>query len=309
MSSKVFSHFAAASIGLAAILLTPNAQAQDEEPVDIEVGSTRIGGPGTAKQRRDDAAWDAAAEEEAQPMTEETLPPKGDKKRMPGLHKLARQYFGGKMWKDACDKYDQIVEEGGDEALDADPKLNPDAKKNAARSFYECAQIAFFGAEYDKVEKLLKKSEKYAPSDHRHAGLRHKINRENYRRSMANGDVAGAMTTFRQYQQEDKDEDERIWMGEELAKLAWAAYQSKDKIAMKDYIRYADEVAPMNTELRNLKKKIEGEEAVLSNILIWGGAAIAFVILATQLSKWRARAKVKAASGNAFDADGLDGEA
>lgn len=290
----------------AALVMTAGAteaRAQDDEPVDIDVGSSRIGGPGTSRERARDAAWNAAVEEEEMPMTEETLPPKGNKKRLPGLHKLAKQYLGGKMWKDVCDKYDQIVEENGDEGLD----LNPEGRKIANKAYLECAQIASFASEWDKTEKLLRRSEKYGPSDHRHAGIRLKMTREAYRRAMSNGDIATAMAEYRKFQSAQPNEDERIWMGEELAKLAWAAYQSKDKTSMKDYMRYADEVAPMNTELRKLKSKIEGEEAVLGNILVWGGAALGLVILGTQLSKWRARAKVRAAAGGAFS-DGMDEE-
>jgi hypothetical protein len=281
------------------LLALPNiASAQDDALQDIEVGSKRIGGPGTSNERKADAAWNAAVEEEETPMTEETLPPKGDKKRLPALHKLARQYFGGRMWKESCEKFDQIVEEGGgNQALD----LVPEAKKNAARSYFECGQLAFNTAELDHVERWLKKSEQLGPSEERHRLLRRKVLRESYRKLMSNGDVVSALTTFKQYQGGSPDEDERIWMGEQLAKLAWASYQSKDKVSMRDYIRYGDEVAPMNTELRKLKDKLASEEGVIPNVLMFGGAAIALVIGATQLSKWRARAKVRKLAGSDFD--------
>src|SRR5574339_410520 len=92
----------------AALLLPCAAQAQDDEEgsVDIgDVGSSRIGGPGlTAAEKK----WNSDDEEEEEALTEETLPPVGHKKRIPGLHQLAKQYAGGQMWKDACEKYDQI---------------------------------------------------------------------------------------------------------------------------------------------------------------------------------------------------------
>jgi hypothetical protein len=277
------------------------ARAQEDTPVDIEVGTKRVGGPGTAQQRKSDAAWDKALVEEDTPMTEETLPPKGDKKRMPGLHKLAQQYFGGRMWKDACDKYDQILDEGGDEAL----ALKPDAKVNAGRSFYECAQIAFFSADYDKAERLLKKSEKYQTNAARNQMLRHKMLREQYRKLMGNHDVNGAIAVFKQYQALQPNEDERIWLGEEIAKLAWASYEAKDKVAVQDYIAKGDDIAPMNSELRKLKAKIAGEGSVLTNVLMYGALAVLAVVAGTQFSKWRARQKVKAATGDSpFDTDG-----
>jgi hypothetical protein len=290
------------SVAVAIILiggLPKLARAQNEDPVDIEVGTKRVGGPGTEKQRKADDAWDKALLEEDTPMTEETLPPKGDKKRMPGLHKLAQQYFGGGMWKDACDKYDQIIDEGGDEAL----ALKPEAKTNAGRAYYECAQIAFRGADYEKTERILKKSEKYQANAARNQALRHKVKREKFRRLMGNGDVNGAIAIFKEFQAEQPSEDERIWMGEEIAKRAWEAYEAKDKIGTQDLIAKGEDIAPMNTELRKLKDKIKGEGSVLMNVLTYGVLAILVVVLGTQLSKWRGRQKVRRAGGSPFDVD------
>jgi hypothetical protein len=277
------------------------AWAQNDDPVDIDVGTKRIGGPGTAHQRKSDDAWDKALLEEDTPMTEETLPPKGDKKRMPGLHKLAQQYFGGRMWKDACEKYDQILDEGGDEAL----ALKPDAKVNAGRSFFECAQQAVFASDYDKAERLLKKSEKYQPNEARDTALRLKMKKEQYRKLMSNGDVNGAIAMFKQCQAVQPNEDERIWMGEEIAKKAWEAYNAKDKIATQDYLAKGDDIAPMNTSLRKLKDKISGESGALMNVLMYGGLALVLVILGSQFSKWRSRRRVlKAAGGSSpFETD------
>lgn len=275
------------------LIFAAEARAQDDEPIDIEVGSARIGGPGTQEQRKSDAAWNAAVEEENAPMTEETLPPPGHKKRIWALHKMARQYFGGRMWKDSCEKFDQIIDEGGDAGLESEPE----GKKNAARSFYECANIAFFSSEYDKTEKLLKKSEKYGASDHRHQGLRRKMSRENYRKLMANGDWQGSVEMFKKYQAEETDEDERIWMGEQLATLSWAAYSAKDKVGLKTLLTTTGEIAPMNTEYRKLKEKIEGEDSVLMNVVVAGAAALLLVIGWTQFSKWRAKARVKSLDG------------
>jgi hypothetical protein len=290
----------------AALLLVPAstlAQDDGEKPLDIDVGSKRVGGPGTQAQRKADAAYDAAAEEEATPMTEESLPKPGDKKRLPALHKLARQYYGGRMWKDACEKYEMIVSEGGEEAL----TLTPEGKGNAARSFYECGVIAFNSGDYDKVESWLKKGEREGGSTSKGQLIRHKMLKEQYRRAMANGDVNNAIGMFKKYQAEQTNEDERIWMGEELAKFAWNAYQAKDKMAMDDYIKKAEDIAPMNTELRKLKSKISGEEGVLGNLIMYGGLAVVLVVVGTQLSKWRAKQKVRRASGSGFE-DQLEDE-
>jgi hypothetical protein len=287
-------------LAMLAAPLSARAQDDGDKPLDIgEVGTKRVGGPGTQSQRKAEAAEDAAYEEEATPMTEETLPKPGDKKRLPALHKLARQYFGGKMWKDSCEKYEMIISEGGEEAL----ALTPEGKSNAARSFYECGVIAFNGSDYDKAESWLKKSEKEVPNPARNGLIRHKILKEQFRRAMANGDTNNAIAMFKKYQAEQPSEDERIWMGEEIAKRAWEAYQAKDKIAMQDYIQKGDDIAPMNTELRKLKSKLSGEEGVVTNLITYGGLAVLLVVAGTQLSKWRARQKVKRASGGAFADD------
>lgn len=296
MTSRALSLFTVALLSLA-----PRAASAQDEPVDIEVGSERIGGPGTRQQQARDAAWNAAVEEEEAPMTEETLPPPGHKKRIPALHKLARQYFGGRMWKESCEKYDQIVAEGQEAALEAAPS----GKSNAARSFLECAQIAQQMGDGDGVERWLKKSEKLAPPDHRHAAIRRKVMREEYRKILANGDTTGAIAAFKRYQAQQPDEDERIWLGEELAKLSWNAYNTGDKVTMKELIHQTEEIAPMNTELRQLKSKLDGEASVLRNVLIFGAAAVALVLLGTQWSRWRSRARLKGVEHNPFE-DSLD---
>ena len=59
------------------------------------------------------------------------------------------------------------------------------------------------------------------------------------------------------------DEDERIWMGTQIAALADKAYKEKDKIALDRYIQHGDRIAPKNPKLRKLKETIHTEETIV----------------------------------------------
>jgi len=277
------------SIAVSLLILIPSVALADDPPLaDIEVGSRRIGGPGlTDKEQKITAAENADYEDDSA-LTEETLPPKGNKKRLPGLHKIAGRYFRGQMWREACDRYDQILDEEGEPGLDTDPN----ARKQAARSFLECGETAFQGGKFDKAEQLLKKSERFGPTDYRHAAVRRQIKRDTYRGEMQKGNVEKAIVAFRAYQSEKADEDERIWLGGELSKIAWAAYQAKDEVALKRAIADAEGIAPQNTDLRRLKDKLEAEGAVVGNIVKTVVGGVLLVGLASAFAGWRARAKV-----------------
>lgn len=266
--------------------------ARAQSSPDIEIGTTRIGGPGTQRQQAAQAAVEAE-----EYLTEDNLPPKESKKRIPSLHTLGARYVGSKQWIDACEKYDSIVDEGGAEALESDPRGKP----NAFIAYLQCAKIAQGGGDFDKAERLLKRSETYGASDHRHAGIREKMLREGYRKKLSNGDVNGALELYRQAQAKQMDEDERIWMGDELAKRAWAAYNNKEQMALKDLMAKAEEIAPLNTDYRRLKEKIEFEGSVGSQIGMMAGGILALVGAWTLLSRWREKAKVARAAGSAFE--------
>ncbi|MFO0726836.1 MAG: hypothetical protein U1E65_23830 [Myxococcota bacterium] len=264
------------------------AQAGGGDPgvQDIQVGSSRIGGPGLTPQER---AANADSGEDEEVLTEENLPPKGNKKRLPALHKIAARYVRGSMWREACERYDQIVEEEGPTGMDAPP----DAKGYAARAYLECANSEAAGRKFDKMELYLKKSETYGGSDYRHAAMRRKVKRETYKEEMAKGNTEKALVAFRAYQQEKADEDERIWMGAELTKIAWAAYNAKDEVNLKRAIADADSVAPMNSDLRRLKEKLEDEGSILKQIFSVAAVAVVIAFLATRFFAWRARARVE----------------
>jgi hypothetical protein len=275
-------------------LATP-ALAQDEpSSPSISVGSSRIGGPGTSEEQRQ-AAAESYAEEET--FSEDTLPPKDSKKRMPALHVLARQYHGGKMWKEACGKFDTILDEGGEAALDTDPE----GRTRAAQSYYGCAKDAVMSGDHDKANALLAKSERFAPTTAKHAALREKMLRDQYKKKVADGDLGGAVALFEKAQAMRADEDERIWMGEELAKAAWAAFQSKQKVELDVLLAKLEQVAPMNTEYRRLKDKIAANESTFANAFGLGAIAVLVVLAATALSRWRAQARVRRAAGHGFE--------
>jgi hypothetical protein len=285
---------------LVAVALGSPAIAQDEEEgsVDIgDVGSSRIGGPGLTERER---AYNSDEGEEEEYVTEDTLPPVGHKKRLPSLHKLARQYFGGQQWKDACEKYDTIVAEAGMEGLET----VPEAKGNAGRAYLECGRIAFQVSELDKAEKLLDKSAKLIPSDHRHDAIRRKMLRETYRKKVSDGDIGNAVKLFDQYQAQEKDDDERIWFGERLAERMTDAHKQKDEITRNEMMGYLARIAPMNTDYRRLEEEIDSRGTVLQEAFMFAAAIVGFIVLWTVFTKWRERAKIgSAGSKNKFDMD------
>lgn len=283
---------------LGAALFLPGAARAQDSSIDIgDIGSGRIGGPGLTKSEKRAIA---AMDEPPEYLTEETLPPPGHRKRLPGLHVLAKRYVESQAWKDACDKYDLIMQESGEEGVLADEL----GKRYATKSFLECAKIAFGVQEFDKSEKLLQKSEKFGKTTPRHQAVRHKIMRETYRKKMTDGDVGGAIKIFNEYQAQGEDEDERIWFGEQLANKAWAAHNEKDEITRDEMMAHLETISPMNTEYRRLKEEIESGETILQNALMFAGAAVGLVFLLGWFTKWRAKAKVGASGKkNKFDLD------
>jgi len=285
--ARLLPSFACAA--LAVSLPVGGAYAQPGEPLqDIEVGSSRIGGPGlTPNERARNAP--SAGDESDTALTEETLPKKGDKRRLPGLHKIAGRYARAQMWKDACDRYDQILDENGPEGMDADPA----ARGYAGLSYLKCGEIDSHAANgADKAEALLKKSERYIKGDYRHAAIRRTMKREAYRTEFAKGNTEKALTIFRAYQAEKADEDERIWMGEELSKIAVAAYNNKDKVALERAMKDCEAVAPLNTEYRRLKEKIDDESQVWTRVITLSVLGLVGVVVLQQLFAWRERARV-----------------
>lgn len=283
------SRVSARGLALAAFLLASpaEAEAQDEESSpSIELGSSRIGGPGlTSRERRVVQSWDEPEEY----VTEETLPDKGSKKRLPSLHILAERYYGGQQWVEACRFYQMVLDEGGQEGLEK----KEGAKKRAARSFFKCAETAFATSKLDDVEKNLNKAESLGLRSGRHDVLRRKVVREQFRKKMAAGDIEGAHRLFDKYQSMGApNDDERIWFGEQLAAQALAAKAEKDTITLGELMAKLEEVAPLNTDYRKLKKELEGDAALFGNIAMVVGAAVAAVVLLSLLSQWRARARV-----------------
>ncbi len=264
--------------------------AQGDGPIDIEFGSGRIGGPGnTTREKRAIAAFDEPEEY----LTEDNIPKEGDKKRLPHLHVLAKRYAGGKMFSEACARYDQIITEGGSEALE----ITPDGKKLAAKSFLGCGEHAATMGKFDKAERLLKKSERYGVSDYRQAAIRRRIKRETYRRKMLNQDVDGAMSVYESYQADREDEDERIWMGQSLTDLAWSAYRAKDDVMLERYLAYAQKVSPRNPDLRKLVDERHSKATVLTNVAIMGAGLLLLLGFFMKFTGWRARRKVESVAG------------
>lgn len=280
---------------IAAVAIPSSAAfAQDESSPSIELGSSRIGGPGLSeRERRRVKSWDEPEEY----LTEETLPKPGSKKRLPALHTLAARYVTTKQWKEACAKFDTIEAE----FQMAGVAEKPDGKTLAARAYLRCAKTAANGNDFDKAEALLQKSEKYGPSTPKHEIIREKMLREQYRKRMANGDVDGAIKLYNKAQKMREVEDERIWLGDQLATRAWEAFKADDKLTLEMLTNRLDEIAPMNTEYRQLKEKLEGQKGFVQKALMLAGALLGFIILWNLFSRWREAAKVKKAEGNPFE--------
>ncbi len=259
------------------------AFAQDDEgSLDIDLGSSRIGGPGlTESERRRVKSWSAPVEF----LTEDNLPPPGDKKRLPSLHKLAHDYVSSKQWEDACVKYDTIADEFQSEGI----KSHPEGARNAARSYFACARAAGRKNEYEKAEMLLEKSERYGKAGPRHKAIRLKMARDRYRKKLTDGDISGAIKLFKEAQKIKEDEDERIFLGDSLAARMTAADKAGDKVTRDTMMRHLKDVAPQNTDYRNLKDKLETEAGMVGNIVKIVGATVVILLLGTMFMRWKSK--------------------
>lgn len=280
-----------AALSLAALASGPAGPAfgQEENSTSprIELGSSRIGGPGlTEPERRQVQSWSEPPEY----VTEETLPDKGKPTRIPSLHTLAERYLGGQQWKEACRFYQMILDEAGVEGLEA----REGAHLRAARAYFECAELAFAQDDFERVEENLQMAEKLGLRSGRHEVLRRKVVKERFRQKLGAGDVERAHQLYDRYQSMGEvDEDERIWFGEQLARLAKDAFARKDELTLRDLMAKLEVIAPMNTEYRTLKEELEGDAELFRNIALVVGSAVLAVMLLSALSRWRARARLR----------------
>ena len=275
--------WAALSLG---VLGPWDASAQEASSPKIEFGSSRIGGPGlTAPERRRVRSYD----EPEKILTEDNLPPPGDKRRVPGLHVLAERHYGGQQWAEACRFYGMLLEEGGPEAVEA----KPGGTLRARRALLECAKSALQKAQPAEVDPLLAKAERLGPSTPRHEALRRNVLRAEFRTKMAAGDVGRAHAVYDRFQSlGPPDEGERIWFGEQLARLARDAFETKDDIRLRELMDKIEQVAPLNTEYRALLAQQSEDATLLRNVALVVGAAVGLAGLLTLLSWLLARARV-----------------
>lgn len=270
------------------LLAERSTSAQEEESTspNIDLGSSRIGGPGlTERERSAVRSWDEPEEY----VTEETLPDPGSPKRLPSLHVLAERYHGGGQWNEACRFYQMILDEAGQEGLTA----KDGAPRRAARAFYECAVLALGSGELDAVETNLVKAEQLGFRSQRTNVLRRKVVQARFRDKLRGGDVEGAHRLYDQYQgMGEPDEDERIWFGEELGRIARGAFEQKDQITFRETMDKLEVIAPLNPEYRALKDESAGNAELFRNIALVVGSATGAVLLLSFLSSWRARARV-----------------
>lgn len=277
---------AARLAGLWILLLTAEVGAQ-EGSVPIELGtSSRVGGDGITddERRRVRAAY--APDE---PLTEANLPPPGSRKRIEALHELAQRYVGGSMWMDACRFYDMLKDEGGEEAILSHER----GKIDGSRSYLGCAKAAHADRDFARAEEWLEKSESLlGNTSSRHRALRWKMLRDQMREKALAGDVDGAMSLHRKLQDLRSNEDERVWLGGQLASLAWEAHEEGDEMRRDHVMSAAEEVSPQNVELRRLQEQLNLQANVLSNILKYGGVVVVAVLLFSLYTRWRASARI-----------------
>lgn len=271
--------------------LVPATAVAQDGPIDIDFGSTRIGGTGVGQSER--RAHDAQYEEDELP-TAENIPEEGNKKRLPHLHVLAKRHGAGKQYKEACNWYDQIIKESGVEGLDT----AEGAKKLAAKSYLECGEMAANSNKHDEAERLLIKSERlYGQGDYRHEAVRRSMLLEQYKKKLRNRDIDGALALFDKYQQIKEDEDERIALGEQLVSMADQAYKAKDKVEMERMFGYAEKVAPQNPKLRRMKEKLHAEEVAIGRAFIAGVAAVLLAVIVGIIGRWRGRKRIESLVG------------
>lgn len=310
-AARLLSGPALTSLVLGLLTAAPAALAQEEESSpSIELGSSRIGGPGlTDRERRRVRSW----EEPEEYLTEENLPGPDSKKRLPSLHILAERYAGGQQWKKACRFYDMIREEFGDEGLAARGEGTDRGKMGAARAYLGCAEAAFVADEFDEVTARLDLAERMGLESGRVDFLRRKVLREQFRQKLGAGDLVSARKLYERYQRAgEPDEEERIWFGERLAEMAKQAKEMKDELSYRDAMAMLEEIAPLNTTYRALRADEAGDAALFRNIALVVGSAVGAVILLSALSRWRARPRTELGGGrrkkNPFldDDDDLD---
>jgi len=275
-----------AALGI--LSLSSLAHAQDSLPIELGT-SQRVGGRGVTEEAQ--ARYDAAYAPE-EPLTEANLPPPGHRKRFESLHELAERNAGGRQWKDACRFYDLIIEEGGMDAINARER----GRVEAARSYLGCASNAHRKGEFDAAEALISKSvEVQGTTSSRHEALQWKIYRDQLRRKMTNGDAEGALTLYGKLSNIREDEDERIWLGEQLAEAAWAAHEEGDEIRRDTLMSHLETLAPQNTRYRALLDQMALGGEVLRSVAIYGLGGIALVTIFGLFTSWRSRARVGAA--------------
>lgn len=270
---------------LTSTLLAPVAQ----DSLPIEMGkSRRVGGDGVTEEevRRSKAVRDAA------PLTEANLPPPGAKDREPKLKKLAMQQADYNDWDAACRLFDAWLEELGEESL-VETERGPE---QASRSFLECARKAHAKGASDEAERLIAKSAELLPQPtSRHEALRWQISRDRMHEKALAGAFESAVKLNEQLQGIREDEDERIWLGERLAEAAWAAHEEEDEFERDRAMALLEQVAPQNTQYRQLQEQLQMGDNVLRNIVMYGTGGIAVVVIFGLLSGWRSRARVGSA--------------
>ncbi|MBX2810480.1 MAG: hypothetical protein KTR25_01665 [Myxococcales bacterium] len=218
-----------------------------------------------------------------------SLPPLGDPSRPAALLRRAHDSYQSADWLVACEYYQMIIQETG-----STPLVNsPQTKERAAQSFHKCARLVFKVHEDKKVETYLSHAEELGLRSFRHNVLRRKLVRRQYHRSLVNEDIEQAMALYAEYQARGTpDEDERIWLGDQLAQRAREALRHAQQNHFHALMSHLSVIAPQNRDYRDMKSAVDVPQQPLMRALIVTAVIILVIALFSLFSHWSAWAKV-----------------
>lgn len=247
----------------------------------------------TGKVGPDKAAYaQAQAIQTLDPLTKfnrSSWPPLGDPHRVEHMIRDAETHYRDHNWLNACHIYQQVISEAGIDALNRPLEQ----RDHAARSFHKCARLAFRAHDDQDVESYLGNAEKLGLHSIRHEVLRRKLVRRQYHRRLAVEDVDGALSLYTAYQAAGPiDEDERIWLGEQLATRAQKALDIGNRENFLYLMQHLEAISPRNRDFRALKQALKQDQNPILSVVGIIGAIVGGILLLSQITTWIAWLRV-----------------
>ena len=219
----------------------------------------------------------------------EHWPAVGTSERLQRMVLDAETHYKDHNWLSACRIFQLVISESGIEALNSSPEI----RDHAARSFHKCARLAFRAHDDQDVELYLVQAEKLGLHSVRHEVLRRKLVRRQYHRRLAVADIDGALDLYRTYQASGpKDEDERIWLGEQLANRAQEALDTGNQESFLYLMEHLEAIAPRNRDFRALKRAREKKRNPILSAVSIVGISVGGVLLLSGFVTWIAWLRV-----------------